>query len=446
MSLAICKNRKEITMRFFINNPQFWRSNGMTEESPEKIGLKLEDHTFELPQIIKEKLGLESETEVMIRFNQEGIYIERVDPRLRKIYIEPTSNCNLNCKTCVRHYWKEEMGFMDLEDYKKLVKELQIFKGLEKISFWGIGEPLFHPNIAEMIRLASKLGVKTQMITNGLLLDQEKIESVLEAGLDSLVVSVDGTSPETMADIRSGAELKTIIENVQNFRNFRDNKKKNCEIGIEYVIMKSNVNELKDLRKLAFKMGASFIFLTNLLPYTEDMSDEILYSFSISRSQPKIRTEHRPEIYLPPTDLREDIIRDLAAVGGKSSSISTTQVPFNPYRGYCKFVEDGSIAVNWQGEISPCIALMHSYDLYIREREKHINKYSLGKISEKTISEIWYSEEFSDFRKRGKDFPFSDCTQCSGCEMSKENKEDCHGNQFPVCGDCLWARGVIQCP
>ncbi|HKL42303.1 MAG TPA: radical SAM protein, partial [Clostridia bacterium] len=351
-----------------------------------------------------------------------------------------------NCKTCVRHYWDEEMGFMQMEDYKKIIEDLKDFEGLEKISFWGIGEPLYHPHIAEMIQLASRLGVKTQMITNALLLDQEKIESILEAGLDSLVVSVDGTSPETMADIRSGAELKTIIENVQNFRNFRDKKQKSCEIGIEYVIMKSNVDELKDLRKLAFKLGASFIFLTNLLPYSEDMSDEILYSFSISRSKPEIRTEHRPEIYLPPTDLREDIIRDLAAVGGKSSSISTTQVPFNPHRGYCKFVEDGSIAVNWQGEISPCIALMHSYDLYIRDRRKHINKYSLGKISEKPLVEIWNSEEFKEFRKRVKAFPFSDCTQCSGCEMSKGNEEDCHGNEFPVCGDCLWARGVIQCP
>ena len=433
-------------MQFLINNPQFWRSNGLNEEVPENMELKLKDGKLELPAEIKEKLGLNSETEVKIKFNQNGIYIERADPQLTKVYIEPTSDCNLDCKTCVRHSWEEEMGFMQLEDYKKLVGDLKKFKGLEKISFWGIGEPLYHPELAEMIELASELEVKTQIITNGLLLDQKKAESLLEAGLDSLVVSVDGTSPETMADIRSGADLKTVIKNVQNFRNLRDKNQKNCEIGIEYVIMKSNVDELKDLRKLAFKMGASFIFLTNLLPYTEDMSDEILYSFSISRSQPKIRTEHRPEIYLPPTDLREDIIRDLAAVGGKSSSISTTQVPFNPHRGYCKFVEEGSIAVNWQGEISPCIALMHSYDLYIRERKKHINKYSLGKISEKSLAEIWNSSEFKNFRKKVKDFPFSDCTQCSGCEMSKKNEEDCHGNEFPVCGDCLWARGVIQCP
>ena len=433
-------------MQFLINNPQFWRSDGLNEELPEELDLKLKDGKLELPAEIKEKLGLEADTEVKIQFNQDGIYIERADPRLTKVYIEPTSDCNLNCKTCVRHSWDEEMGFMEMEDYRKLIKELKDFKGLDKISFWGIGEPLFHPQIAEMVGLASELGVRTQIISNALLLDQKMAADLLEADLDSLVVSVDGTSPETMADIRSGADLKSVIENVQNFRNLRDKKQKECEIGIEYVIMKSNVDELKDLRRLAFKMGASFIFLTNLLPYTEDMSDEILYSFSISRSQPEIRTEHRPEIYLPPTDLREDIIRDLAAVGGKSSSISTTQVPFNPHRGFCKFVEEGSIAVNWQGEISPCIALMHSYDLYIRERKKHINKYSLGKISEEPLSKIWNSQEFKDFRKKVKEFPFSDCTQCSGCEMSKENEEDCHGNEFPVCGDCLWARGVIQCP
>lgn len=433
-------------MQFLINNPQFWRRNGINEELPEELTLNLEEGKLKLPAEIRKKLGLEEDTELKIEFNQQGMYIERADPRLTKAYIEPTSDCNLNCKTCVRHSWEEEMGFMEFKVYEKLIGELKEFKGLEKISFWGIGEPLFHPQIAEMIELAVGLGVKTQIITNGLLLDQDKAAALLEAGLNSLVVSVDGTSPETMADIRSGADLKTVIENVQNFRSLRDRKQKECEIGIEYVIMKSNVDELKDLRKLAFKMGASFIFLTNLLPYTEDMSDEILYSFSISRSQPEIRTEHRPEIYLPPTDLREDIIRDLAAVGGKSSSISTTQVPFNPHRGFCKFVEDGSIAVNWRGEVSPCIALMHSYDLFVRDRKKHINKYRLGNIEEESLAEIWYSHQFKDFRKKVKDFPFSDCTQCSGCEMSKENEEDCHGNEFPVCGDCLWARGVIQCP
>jgi len=431
---------------FLVNNPQFWRTNGAGEDLPENLEVELEDGKLKIPVKVKEKLGLDEDTSVNIKLGSKGFYLERSDPLLTRVYIEPTSDCNLNCKTCVRHSWDEEMGHMDFDVYKKLIDELKEFKHLEKIAFWGIGEPTYHPEIAEMIALASELGVQTQMITNALLLDEKKANAVLDAGLDSIVVSVDGTSPETMADIRSGADLARVIENVKRFRSLRDKKKLETEIGIEYVIMKSNVDELKELRKLAYDLGASFIFLTNLLPYTESMTDEILYSFSISRSQPEKRTHHRPEIYLPPTDLREDIIKDIAAIGGKSSNISTTQVPFNPHRGYCKFVEDGSIAVNWRGEISPCIALMHSYDLYIREREKHINKYVLGNIGEEDLNSIWYSDEFKKFRKDVKEFPFSDCTQCSGCEMSKENEEDCHGNEFPVCGDCLWARGVIQCP
>jgi len=93
-------------MQFLINNPQFWRSAGMNEELPDELELKLKDGKLELPQEIKSKLGLENNTEVKIQFNQKGMYIERADPRLTKVYIEPTSDCNLNCKTCVRHSWE----------------------------------------------------------------------------------------------------------------------------------------------------------------------------------------------------------------------------------------------------------------------------------------------------------------------------------------------------
>lgn len=43
-------------------------------------------------------------------------------------------------------------------------------------------------------------------------------------------------------------------------------------------------------------------------------------------------------------------------------------------------------------------------------------------------------------------FDFSPCTDCGGCDLADSNQEDCIGNSFPVCGDCLWAKGVIQCP
>ena len=41
---------------------------------------------------------------------------------LKKLYIEPTSKCNLNCKMCFRNTWiDEKLSDMDLETYKKAI-------------------------------------------------------------------------------------------------------------------------------------------------------------------------------------------------------------------------------------------------------------------------------------------------------------------------------------
>ncbi|MCF8008880.1 MAG: radical SAM protein [Halanaerobiales bacterium] len=434
-------------MSFLINNPQYWRTDLFGEKDLKETELAInKEGQIKLPAELINKLNLNN-NKYKVTVKDGNLYFKKVDPELKKIYIEPTSDCNLNCKTCVRHSWDESMGFMDIKDYKNLIKGLQNFNHLKRISFWGIGEPLYHNQLAKMIELAKGLDMNTQVITNGLLLTEKRSKKLLKAGLDSIVISIDGTSSETFSDIRSGADLKEVLESIKLFKKTRDKMgKSDVEIGLEYVLMKSNIKELKSLRKLVIELGVSFIFLTNVLPYTEEMVDEILYSYSISRSKPQDRTMHRPEVYLPPTDLREDTVKNITGISGKTSSISTNQIDFDPHRGYCKFVEEGSIAVNWKGEVSPCVPLMHSYDCYIRERKKHIKKYVLGNIKSEKISTIWNSEEFKSFRKKVIEFPFSECTQCSGCDMSKSNQEDCHGNQFPVCGDCLWAKGVIQCP
>ena len=51
------------------------------------------------------------------------------------------------------------------------------------------------------------------------------------------------------------------------------------------------------------------------------------------------------------------------------------------------------------------------------------------------------------YRERLHDFSFAPCTFCGGCDLSETNEEDCLGNKvFPVCGGCLWAQGIVQCP
>jgi len=112
----------------------------------------------------------------------------------------------------------------------------------------------------------------------------------------------------------------------------------------------------------------------------------------------------------------------------------------------CPFIQKGSAAISWSGEVSPCIALMHSYSCYILGRQKRIRKYSVGNIAQEKFGVIWNKEKYRSFRERVSNFDFSPCVQCSGCNYSETNEQDCFGNSHPVCGDCLWARSVLLCP
>jgi MoaA/NifB/PqqE/SkfB family radical SAM enzyme len=98
------------------------------------------------------------------------------------------------------------------------------------------------------------------------LLDEEKAISLIEAGLDRLIVSVDGATPATHAENRTGADLDQIKFNVKQLQRLRRSMRRETpEIGIEFVLMQRNLGEVLKLLRLAFDMGAVFIILTNVL-------------------------------------------------------------------------------------------------------------------------------------------------------------------------------------
>lgn len=406
-----------------------------------------ENGALRLPEETLFRLGITPETGLSIVETGGGLLIRKADPALSTLYIEPSNSCNLNCRTCIRHSWSEPEGMMSMETYRKLMEGLREVPSLQKVSFWGFGEPLLHPHIVEMVSMAGRLGARTQIVTNALLLDRDKAEGLIEAGLDSIVISADGASTRANARIRSGSDLETVKKNVNRLRDIRrtatDDKP---EIGLEFVVMRRNMEELHNLRQLAMSLGAGFIIVTNLLPYTEEMKDEVLYRHSIGSLYFTVRSRWNPEVLLPPLDYSPEIAGSLAGLLGSSGSISMPRFQAGESRGYCRFVGEGSVAVAWDGEVSPCIALMHSYSCFIMGRRKEIKRYAIGNVAEIKIGDLFSRQDFAGFRERVKSFDFSPCTQCSGCDLSESNEEDCFGNTFPVCGDCLWAQGIIQCP
>jgi radical SAM protein with 4Fe4S-binding SPASM domain len=112
----------------------------------------------------------------------------------------------------------------------------------------------------------------------------------------------------------------------------------------------------------------------------------------------------------------------------------------------CPFIEKGALAIRWDGDVSPCLALLHDHKAYLYRYERSLKRHVVGNVLDQNIEQIWNKPEYLSFRSRLQEFDFSPCIHCGGCDFIESIQEDCIGSPIPTCGACLWAQGVIQCP
>jgi MoaA/NifB/PqqE/SkfB family radical SAM enzyme len=402
------------------------------------------------PNEVARRFGLVSGAEVLFDEDMYGFYLHRPVKSLTKIYIEPTSLCNLNCRTCIRNSWEEPLGRMSLVTFKRILTGIQEISRPLTIFFGGLGEPLFHPDIVEMVVLAKDAGCRVELITNGTLLSPALSRQFIDAGLDMLWVSLDGATPESYSDIRLGARLPQVLQNIEAFRAARRGiDDREIEIGIVFVVMRRNIGDLPAILRLRTRLGASRIFISNILPYTEEMCEEIQYLRAMSDVYIG-PSNWSPHIDLPRIDTNESTRQALYSIwhGGYHLSVNGDRIDRGMNR--CPFISRGSLAIAWDGSLSPCPPLMHDHDSYLdnfsNKYPRHSRRYVIGNISDHSLKDLWLQPAYLDFRRRVQEFNFSPCSMCGGCELAESNEEDCFGNSFPTCGGCLWARGIVQCP
>ncbi|RYD05843.1 hypothetical protein N752_08085 [Desulforamulus aquiferis] len=187
--------------------------------------------------------------------------------------------------------------------------------------------------------------------------------------------------------------------------------------------MKKNFHKLTKLIRLSLDLKARKVIVTNVLPYNEEMKDEILYDLDDTL------INHG----------KDTILVDLLA-----------QMPYMKIRTdrQCKFVEDKAATITFRGEVAPCYALMHSYHCFIYGRKKEILPFYLGNVNESTLGDIWIDPAYVNFRNKLKEFRFPSCSDCKyldGCSYTDTNESDCWGNN-PSCAECLWSRSLSPVP
>lgn len=367
---------------------------------------------------------------------------------LTKLYVEITTHCNLSCEMCVQRVWDEKIGAMPLELYAQLMAQVREMPEPPIIHLGGYGEPMVHPDFIEMVRLAKETGAQVEMTTNGMMLNRERAEALFELQLDKLVVSVDGITPDSYNNVRINGDLDRVIQNLRYLHQLKVRKvgrHANPQFAIAFVAMKRNINELPELAKLASYIGAWEVKVSNVVPHTPEMEQEVLYEQAL-RAATFRESRWAINMSLPRMDLNEFTDAALHQVYDSRVSLDLMGTSLSKRTNYCRFAQEGFAAVRADGEVAPCLSLLHSHPEYIHGRRRFVTHQSFGNINDSSLGDIWADAPFADFREQVREFNFSPCTTCGGCERFPRNVEDCMENTFPTCGGCLWAQGIIECP
>ena len=367
---------------------------------------------------------------------------------LRRLYLEPTSRCNLNCAMCFRKSWvDEEAGDMDEATFRAVLAHLP--PGVETLFFGGMGEPLFHPHITDMVRAASAAGLRTELVSNGSLLTEERSAALLDAGLDMLWLSVDSLEEADYAAIRCNGSLAVLKKHILAFNQLRFRLEREVRLGVAFVLMKSNVRSLADLPFFASYYHVNEVNVSHLIPTSESAAHEVLYHNVL---QSDFGGDHvppaAPRIHLPLMDWTRpgvpEAVASLLSAGMCEIFLSGSRLR-RPARR-CRFVEEGMAFVRHDGMLSPCMALLRSSRLYWEGKTRLNQHLFFGNVRSQPLDRLWRSPEYAAFRQNVRAFEFSPCCRCSQCDNWELSLPDCYGNPAPSCGACLWSEGIISCP
>ena len=419
-----------------------------------------------------------------------------------RLFVEVTTKCNLTCSMCVKQNGKGGIpeGMMSPDTFDALTP---LFPHLDSLVLNGIGESLLHPQLETFIAKAKTFLPEQARVgfqSNGMALTDQRAASLIDAGLDRICLSLDTVSDDSFRAIRGGGELRGVNAAFSSLHKAKRRYRKNAfEIGIEFVLMRSNLAELPEAVRWAARKGARFALVTQLLPYHKDLVAQTAYDtntagavsiyerwkakalregvdirdyFDIFMKYAKTKEDQR--VISCVEQMRNDAnaqgitlhlerllqrdeewfahagrIFDEARDVAREEKIELTlpeMVPRNTRK--CEFVEGDGAFVAWNGDVHPCYFLWHQYACFVGGIEKRIKPWVFGNIRDRNILDIWNDENSRSFRERVLGYRFPFCFDCSFalCDYVGEAdfEHDCYHELVP-CGACLWCTGLFQC-
>ncbi|MFZ4454661.1 MAG: glycosyltransferase [Bacteroidales bacterium] len=383
-------------LKFAINNPKTMKSlgeRGYINSSTGDVDA-IEDHCKEL----------------------EKIYSAQLPDSLWRITIDTNpEDCNLHCIMCEEHSpfsrFKEtlyaetgvrhrRMPIFTVEDIFKQVKAL----GIKEIIPSTMGEPLLYKGIERMYELSSEFNIKLNLTTNGTfpIFPIERWAEIIIPNTTDIKISWNGATAKTSESIMNGQNFDKTIEKVKALIAYRDQHYQTsgyyCRITFQLTFLRSNMQELADIVKLAAQLGVDRVKGHHLWAHFEEIKHLSMKS-----------TVGRIKEWNTYVEEARDAQNSHRRSNGEKVILENI-IPLNleeqievPESYNCPFLTK-ELWVSATGNVSPCCAPDNL--------RKSLGDF--GNINKRTISEIIHSEEYRYLVRNYKKIPL-----CKTCNMRK---------------------------
>lgn len=165
------------------------------------------------------------------------------------IDIELAGKCQLACTMCpygTGDFGSDKQGMMP-DDVAKIAVHESARYGASSIKFNFRGEPGLYKRLNYFVALAKKQGIiETAINTNLTAFTKERLKALCDAGLDLIIISIDGATKETYEKIRIKGNWEKLNENLE----FLHKQYPKPKIRIQMVQQPLNVHETELFKKL----------------------------------------------------------------------------------------------------------------------------------------------------------------------------------------------------
>ena len=283
--------------------------------------------------------------------------------------IEPTNFCNLECPECPSGLGAltRPLGLLKFENFKNIID--QIYGHCFYIQLFFQGEPYINKELPEMIKYAQSKNIYVSISTNGLLINEKKVDIVLKNAPDKLIFSIDGLDEKSYQNYRVGGTFKDADAALRLFiKKKREKNLKKPFVEFQFIVMKQNEDQIEKVFSYCKEGGVDNVVLKTM----------------------QLSSYENAQHYLPENqEYRRYIVKD-----------GELKMKGN-IKNHCFALWRTSV-VTWDGKIIPCCFDKDA-------------KYELGLLDGNTFDEIWKSEKYYKFRysilqnRNGIDM----CTNCT---------------------------------